>query len=81
MANKKEEILELPTLSEEDQRLIDAYVKTGVPVDQLAYTPAFDQLIQSLGRRDTIQEKYLVFQRLLNLRKRALLPRIYPIVT
>ena len=37
----------------------------------------FDRIIQMLGKPDTANEKYLVFQRLLSLRKRARLPRAY----
>lgn len=74
----EEKILNLPPLSEEDQRLIDAYLQVGRPVDQLPYSQEFDRLIKMLGKPETSDEKYLVFQRLLGLRKRARLPRIYP---
>ena len=72
-----EELFELPPLTDEEQRLIAAYERLGVPVDKLAYTAEFDRLIQMLGKPDTLDEKYLVFQRLLSLRKRSRLPQIY----
>ena len=72
-----EELFELPPLTDEEQRIVDAYERIGVPVDKLAYTPDFDRLIQMLGKPDTADEKYLVFQRLLSLRKRSRLPTIY----
>ncbi len=74
-----EELFELPPLSDEEQRLVDAYEKIGVPVDKLPYSAEFDRLIQMLGKPETMDEKYLVFQRLLSLRKRSRLPRIYPV--
>jgi hypothetical protein len=74
----EEKILNLPPLSQEDQSLIDAYVNIGRPVDQLPYTKEFDRLVKALGKPETAEEKYRVYQRLLNLRKRARLPRIYP---
>jgi hypothetical protein len=76
----EEELFELPPLTDEEQRLIDAYEKIGVPLDKLAYTPEFDRLIQMLGKPNTLDEKYLVFQRLLSLRKRSRLPRIYRVL-
>lgn len=75
----EDELFELPPLTEEEQRLIDAYVRIGIPVDRLAYTAEFDRLVKMLGKPNTLDEKYLVFQRLLSLRKRARLPRIYEV--
>ena len=76
MAKKQEYFWELPPLSAEDQKLRDAYVLVGQPVDQLPYTAAFDKLVAMLGAQDTPAERYSIFQRLLFLRKRGLLPRV-----
>jgi hypothetical protein len=72
-----EELFELPPLTDEEQRIVDAYEKIGVPVDKLAYSPEFDRIIEMLGKPKTDNEKYLVFQRLLSLRKRSRLPRLH----
>ena len=74
------ELFELPPLTDEEQRLIDAYERIGVPVDKLAYTPEFDRLVELLGKDNTMNEKFFVFQRLLSLRKRSRLPRIYQVL-
>lgn len=74
-----DEFFDLPPLTEEEQRLIDAYVQIGKPVDRLPYSNDFDRLIKKLGKPNSMDEKYLVFQRLLSLRKRARLPRIYEV--
>jgi hypothetical protein len=76
-----EELFEIPPLSEDEQRLVEAYERIGVPVDKLPYTPEFDRLIKMLGKPETMDEKYFVFQRLLSLRKRSRLPHIYPSFT
>lgn len=62
----------------DDQALIDAYERVGVPLDALAYTPEFRRLVDSLGL-DSANESELrrVYLRLLGLRKRGLLPRQY----
>ena len=71
------ELFEVPPLTDEEQRLVDAYEKIGVPVDKLAYSADFDRIIEMLGKPSTLNEKYLVFQRLLSLRKRSRLPRLH----
>ncbi len=64
--------------SEEDQRLIDAYVEIGVPLDSLVYTSAFKKLTRAAGRNPTIDSDLRkTYLRLLTLRKQSLLPRIY----
>ncbi|MBX9681212.1 MAG: hypothetical protein K2X38_20850 [Gemmataceae bacterium] len=71
------ELFPLPPLSAEDEKLIEAYLKVGKPVDKLAYTEEFDRLVEMVsGRTHSLDEKYLLFQRLLSLRKRARLPRL-----
>ena len=74
MAEKQGYFWELPPLSSEDQKLLDAYVRVGKPVDQLPYSDAFDKLMVLLGVTDTPAERYSIFQRLLYLRKRGRLP-------
>ncbi len=76
MADTQGNFWELPPLSPEDQKLVDAYVRVGKPVDQQPYNDAFRQLVSLLGALDTDQERYNIFQRLLYLRKRGRLPNI-----
>ena len=63
-------------LSAEDQRLVDAYVQTRRPLDDLAYTPEFEQLVQSLKGEASLADLHSVFRRLLTLRKMGRLPRL-----
>jgi len=65
---------ELPALSPEDERLIDAYRRTGRPADDLPYTEEFDQMCRELGTDDQAA-KHEVFRRLMRLRKQGRLPR------
>lgn len=67
---------DVPPLPAEDQVLVDIYSEIGVPVDQLPYSASIDQLVQRLGRPESDEEKRLVYQRLLSLRKRGRLPRV-----
>jgi hypothetical protein len=68
------------SLTDEDKRLIDAYAYVGRPVDDLAYTEDFDQLVGVAHNIDADQVpmdlKQRAFRRLLNLRKRGRLPRL-----
>ena len=77
MPEKQEYFWELPPLSFEDQRLRDAYIRVGKPVDQLPYSAEFDRLVAALGLKGTDEERYFIFQRLLSLRKRGRLPQLY----
>lgn len=71
------ELFPLPPLSTEDENLIEAYLKVGKSVDKLPYTEEFEKIVRMVSERpDSLDEKFLIFQRLLNLRKRARLPRI-----
>ncbi len=64
--------------SAEDQRLIDAYLEIGLPLDGLAYTDQFKELAKRAGFDPTDDSSLrMAYRRLLALRKRALLPRIY----
>ncbi len=65
----------LPPLSAEEERLIDAYVRTGRSVDDLPYTDEFEQLCQDLGIDETRTARHEVFRKLANLRKQGRLPR------
>ncbi len=75
---------EASTLSEEDERLIGAYGEVGVPLDSLAYSDAFEELLDKAGFRPgqhdnpTDEERHKRFKQLLNLRKRGRLPRVPP---
>ena len=72
MAKKMDAFWELPLLSPEDQKIVDAYLKVGKPVDQLPYSEDFKQLMHELGEENPSEaSKSHVFQRLLQLRKKA----------
>jgi len=68
------------SLTEDDRRLIDAYAHVGLPVDDLAYTEDFDELVALVhGIKEQevpLDLKHRAFRRLLNLRKRGRLPRL-----
>lgn len=67
---------ETPPLDPQDQRLVDAYLKVGRPLDQLAYTEDFEKLIELVRSERTDEVRRQVFQRLLRLRKMGRLPRL-----
>jgi len=64
-----------PPLSEEDERIVEAYRRAKRPLDDLPYTEAFDQMCEDLGLPDTQAAKHGLFRRLLTLRKTGRLPR------
>lgn len=64
-----------PPLSPYDQRLIEAYMAVGRPLDDLPYSDAFDQLMERMGIDDTRENRHAIFKRLLALRKMGRLPR------
>lgn len=64
-----------PPLSEEDERIVEAYRRAKRPLDDLPYTDAFDQMCVDLGLPDTKAAKHGLFRRLLTLRKTGRLPR------
>jgi len=64
-----------PALSDEDQRLVEAYRKAGKPLDWLAYSKEFEELARDVLGNPMEEDKAQLFRRLLNLRKRARLPR------
>lgn len=79
MADKAEnspfaEEIDLPKA---DEDLIRAYREIGRSVDDLAYTPEFDRLVDLYARAGHPADKYQVFRRLLILRKSGLLPRLF----
>ena len=76
MATTEKYFWELPPLSFEDRRILEAYRQVGRPVDQLPYTTDFEKLVGILGWGDSLELKHSIFQRLLLLRKRGRLPRI-----
>lgn len=77
MAKSKEDSFwEVPILSAEDQRIVDAYRELGKPLDQLPYSRSFKELIRLIGEEPTEERMYAVFQRLLALRKKGRLPRL-----
>ena len=76
MSNAREDFWRVTPLSGEDQELVNAYVRIGKPLDQLAYTKEFDELVKMLNRPNTEDQKWLVYRRLLQLRKTGRLPRL-----
>jgi len=65
-------------MSTEDQAVVHAYEAVGVPLDALAYTEEFKRLVAEAGEdptRDVALRR--VYRKLLALRKRGLLPRLY----
>jgi hypothetical protein len=62
-------------LAVDEQKLVAAYEKIGKPLDLLPYTDDFDHLLRDLDIESTDESRREVFHRLLNLRKKALLPR------
>ena len=67
---------EVPPLTPEDERLVDAYMKIGRSLDDLPYTEQFNSLIGLVGLKDSEDIKHSVFKRLLRLRKTGRLPRL-----
>lgn len=76
MANN-DTIWQAPPISPEDRALIDAYTTVGRPVDELPYTADFERLVGLLNRPRDQDHMHFVFRRLLTLRKRGQLPRLY----
>lgn len=64
-------------LSDADRALARIYGEIGRSVDELAYTPEFDQLYQHYQDAGHQGSKHEVFRRLLTLRKAGLLPRLF----
>jgi hypothetical protein len=67
---------EAPPLTAEDERLGDAYMHVGRPLDDLPYTDDFEKLAQILGISDQLDSRHSLFKRLLWLRKTGRLPRL-----
>jgi len=67
---------EAPSLSQEDQLLIDLYLRSGLPADQLPYTDEFEYIYDQLRQAGDTRSKQAVYLRLLNLRKSGRLPRV-----
>jgi len=67
---------EAPPLSAEDERLVDAYVRSRRALDDLPYTPEFDKIVTEISPTDTSEARHAIFKRLLTLRKMGRLPRI-----
>ncbi len=68
---------EIPPLSPDEQDLVNAYREIGKPFEQLAYTESFDRLITMLGKPNTNDQKFLVYQRLQRLEKQGRLPSLF----
>lgn len=70
------EIWNAPPLSQEDEFLIEAYIKVGEPLDSLPYTDEFERLVKFLNKKPTRDNLRETHRRLLTLRKRGQLPRV-----
>ncbi|NJL32202.1 MAG: hypothetical protein HC898_11605 [Phycisphaerales bacterium] len=66
---------EAPPLPPLDEALVEDYIRLGRPVDDLPYTPEFDDLLKQAKARGDKRDHRQIFQRLINLRKAARLPR------
>lgn len=66
-----------PKLSEADKALARIYEDVGRTVDELAYTPEFDELYRKYMDAGFNLKPHEVFRRLLVLRKAGLLPRLF----
>ena len=67
-----------PALSIEDEKLVAAYLRVEKSLDDLPYTPQFDEICKVMGiQTDDLDGKHGVYKRLLTLRKQARLPRLY----
>jgi hypothetical protein len=60
-----------------DERLVDAYRRIGVSLDALAYTDEFDKLCEEVSGHSDRATQRATYKRLLSLRKRGRLPRVY----
>lgn len=66
-----------PPLSDEEQRIVDAYTRLGTALDDLAYTPDFEELCRGVVDGEVNDYKrHHIFKRLLGLRKTGRLPRV-----
>ncbi|MEM9881885.1 MAG: hypothetical protein AAF800_03070 [Planctomycetota bacterium] len=69
---------ESPPLGQQDQALVEAYQRIGVPLDSLAYTEKFLELVREAELNpNEMEDLRHTYRRLLGLRKRGLLPRLY----
>src|SRR5262245_32056854 len=65
-----------PSLDQQDQLLIQAYVAAGRTLDDLPYTPEFETLFRSIGGEQSGKDRRAAFHRLHNLRKAGKLPKL-----
>ncbi len=66
----------VPPLDAEDQRLAEAYLTVGRPVDALPYTEDFEKIRALIGAVDTNEARHHIYLRLLRLRMMGRLPRL-----
>jgi hypothetical protein len=65
-----------PSLDQQDQLLIRAYVAAGRTLDDLPYTPEFETLFRSIGGDQSGKDRRTALHRLHNLRKAGKLPKL-----
>lgn len=61
---------------ERDAALVDAYVRAGRTLDDLAYTPEFESIFEAAGGVRVWRTRWEALHRLQNLRKAKRLPRL-----
>lgn len=67
---------EAPPLPDADERLVSVYARAGRTLDDLPYTPDFEDIYQRLGEHGDDRSRQEIFRRLHNLRKAGRLPRL-----
>lgn len=65
-----------PSLDQQDQVLVQAYMAAGRTLDDLPYTPEFEKIFTAVGGEQSKRDRRSVFHRLHNLRKAKKLPRL-----
>lgn len=76
--NSSSDIWQESSLDPDDAKLVDAYEEVGISLDALPYTDDFRQLARiAKANIDNEDELRHIYQRLLSLRKKGRLPRVY----
>jgi len=65
-----------PALTPEEERLVDLYVDTGRPLDDLPYTADFERMVAQARGETSREACHDVLKQLFRLRKQGRLPRV-----
>lgn len=65
-----------PQLSDSDKAIVDAYARIGRTLDDLPYTPDFEELFDAVKGAAVWHSRWELLHRLQNLRKAGKLPRL-----